>query len=85
MIFSRYCYCYLIKSKDETFNKFKIYKSEVANQQEENKTLRTDRGGEYTLNDFFLFRQEHRIIHEVLLTLHNPTIWLSIKAIPSWI
>ena len=32
--FSKYCYAYLIKTKDEVFNKFKIYKTEVENQLE---------------------------------------------------
>ena len=39
--FSRYCYVYLIKTKDEVFNKFKTYKTEVENQLEK---LRSDRG-----------------------------------------
>ena len=29
---SKYCYVYLIKTKDEVINKFKIYKNEVENQ-----------------------------------------------------
>ena len=60
--FSRYCYVYLIKTKDEVFNKFKTYKTEVENQLEK---LRSDRGGEYTLNDLSTFCEEHGIIHEV--------------------
>ncbi|CAN4089256.1 unnamed protein product [Withania somnifera] len=42
---TRYCYVYLIYSKDETF---KQYKTEVKNQLNKKiKTIRSDRGGEY--------------------------------------
>ena len=53
---SRFCYIYLIKTKDEVFEKFKFYKVEVENQLDKRiKILRSDRGGEYTsysLNSF---------------------------------
>ncbi|CAL2241227.1 unnamed protein product [Prunus armeniaca] len=63
---SKYCYIYLIKTKDEVFNKFKVYKNEVENQLERRiKRLRSDRGGEYTLNDLSVFCEEHGIIHQV--------------------
>ena len=63
---SRYCYVYLIKTKDEVFNKFKTYKTEVENQLERKvNKLRFDRGGEYTLNDLSTFCEKHGIIHEV--------------------
>ncbi|KAI5333799.1 hypothetical protein L3X38_023931 [Prunus dulcis] len=64
--FSRYCHIYLIKTKDEVFNKLKIYKNEVENQLEKKiKRLRSDRGGEYTSNELGVFCEEHGIIHEV--------------------
>jgi hypothetical protein len=45
---TRFCYVYLIKTKDETLDYFKIYKAEVENQLERKiKRLRSDRGGEY--------------------------------------
>ena len=63
---SRYCYIYLIPTKDEVFSKFKIYKTEVENQIERKiKVLRSDRGGEYTVGELTLFCEEHGIIHEV--------------------
>ena len=63
---SRYFYVYLIKTKDEVFNKFKTYKTEVENQLERKvKKLRSDRGGEYTLNDLRTFSEEHGLIREV--------------------
>ena len=41
---SKFCYLYLIKTKDEVFSKFKIYKAEVENQLERKiKKLRSDR------------------------------------------
>ncbi|GKE30341.1 zinc finger, CCHC-type containing protein [Tanacetum coccineum] len=45
---SRFCYVYLLHTKDEALDKFRIYKTEVELQQNDLvKTLRTDRGGEY--------------------------------------
>ncbi|KAI3507960.1 hypothetical protein L1887_22957 [Cichorium endivia] len=43
-----YCYVYLLHSKDEALDKFKIYKQQVElHKNELIKVLRTDRGGEY--------------------------------------
>ena len=50
---SRFCYVYLLKTKDEALNYFKIFKAEVETQLEKKiKILRSDRGGEYFSNDF---------------------------------
>ena len=49
---TRFCYVYLLKTKDETLDYFKIYKAEVENQLERKiKRLRSDSGGEF----FFLY------------------------------
>jgi transposase InsO family protein len=62
---TRYCYVYLLKTKDEALDFFKIYKAEVENQLERKiKRVRSDRGGEYFTNEFNLFCAEHGIIHE---------------------
>jgi transposase InsO family protein len=62
---SRYCYVYLLKTKDEPLNCFKTYKAEIENQLEKKiKCFRSDRGGEYFSNEFDLFCTEHGIIHE---------------------
>ena len=62
---TKYCYIYLLKSKDEAIDKFKIYKEEVETQQKEKiKTIRSDRGGEY-VEPFGEFCSQHGIIHEV--------------------
>jgi transposase InsO family protein len=62
---TRYCYVYLLKSKDEALNFFKIYKAEAKNQLDRKiKHLRSDRGGEYFSNEFDSFCVEHGIIHE---------------------
>jgi transposase InsO family protein len=62
---SRFCYMYLLKSKDDALVYFKIYKVEVENQLERKmKRLRLHHGGEYFLSDFNLFCKEHRVIHE---------------------
>ena len=62
---TRFCYIYLLKSKDEALYYFKIYKAEVENQLERKiQKVRLDRGGKYFLNLFTLFCEEHGIIHE---------------------
>nr|CAD41546.2 OSJNBb0091E11.16 [Oryza sativa Japonica Group] len=62
---TRYCYVYLLKTKDETLHYFKIYKAEVENQLERKiKRLRSDRGGEYFSNEFTSFCKKFGIIHE---------------------
>ncbi|KAJ9535802.1 hypothetical protein OSB04_un001045 [Centaurea solstitialis] len=59
---SRFCYVYLLHSKDEALEKFKIYKTEVELQLGVPvKCLRTDRGGEYMDPQYF---QSVGIIHE---------------------
>ena len=55
---------YLLKSKDETIEKFVLYKNEVENQLNKKiKVLRSNRGGEYE-SPFVDFYAQHGIIHE---------------------
>jgi transposase InsO family protein len=62
---SRYCYVYLLKTKDEALNYFKIYKAEVKNQLVKKiKRFRSDHDGEYFSNEFDLFCTKYGIIHE---------------------
>jgi transposase InsO family protein len=62
---TRFCYVYLLKSKDEALRYFKTYKVKVENQLERKiKRLRSDRGGEYFSGDFSNFCVEHGIIRE---------------------
>jgi transposase InsO family protein len=62
---TRYYQLYLVKTKDEALNCFKIYKAEVENYLERKiKRVRSDRGGEYLSNDFGEYCVEHGIIHE---------------------
>ncbi|GKC42181.1 zinc finger, CCHC-type containing protein [Tanacetum coccineum] len=59
---SRFCYVYLLHSKDEALDKFKVFKTEVELQQGSLiKRFRTDRGGEYMDTLYF---QSVGIIHE---------------------
>nr|GEV45803.1 retrotransposon protein, putative, Ty1-copia subclass [Tanacetum cinerariifolium] len=45
---TKYCYVYLLKSKDEAIDKFVLYKTKVENQLGKKiKVVRSDRGGEY--------------------------------------
>ena len=43
--YSKFCYTYLLKSKDEVLDWFKVYKTEAENKLEKIKILRSDRGG----------------------------------------
>ena len=62
---SRFTYVYLLRTKDEAFDVFKRYKSEVENQKDKKiKMLRSDRGGEYFGNEFDNFCEQHGIIHQ---------------------
>ena len=62
---TKYCYVYLLKSKDEAIEKFALYKKEVENQLNNKiKTLRSDIGDEYE-TPFGAFYAQRGIIHEV--------------------
>ncbi|EOX94625.1 Uncharacterized protein TCM_004260 [Theobroma cacao] len=62
--FSKYCYVYLLHSKDEVLDKFKVYKSKVELQYEYFiKCLRSDRGGKYYSPSYFA---STGIIHHIL-------------------
>nr|GEU38507.1 hypothetical protein [Tanacetum cinerariifolium] len=53
--YSRYDYVYLLKHKHEVFETFKVFKNEVENQLTKTiKALRSDRGGEYITQEFYL-------------------------------
>ena len=61
---TKYCYVYLLKSKDEAIEKFVLYKNEVENQLNKKiKVLRSDRGAEYE-STFVDFCAQHGITHE---------------------
>ncbi|KAJ0850834.1 putative RNA-directed DNA polymerase [Helianthus annuus] len=61
---TKYCYVYLLKSKDEAISKFILYKNEVENQlQKKIKALRSDRGGEYVA-PFAELCAKSGIVHE---------------------
>jgi len=62
---TKYCYVYLLKTKDEAIEKFAMYKLEVENQLNKKiKVVRSDRGGEY-VEPFGAFCAQHGIVHEV--------------------
>jgi len=63
--YSRYTYVYLLRTKDESFQKFKEYKSVVENQKDKKiKIIRSDRGGEYFPREFDQFCEENGLIHQ---------------------
>ena len=62
---SKYCYVYLLHSKDEALNSFKTYKAEVENRLEKKiKVIRSDRGGEYESAAFSDFCAQNGIVHQ---------------------
>ncbi|GJQ89253.1 zinc finger, CCHC-type containing protein [Tanacetum coccineum] len=57
---SRFCYVYLLQSKDEALDKFKVFKTEVELQQgSQIKRFRTDRGGKRGIECIFIGYAEH--------------------------
>ena len=63
--YSRYCYVYLLRSKDEAVNAFKTYKAEVETQLNKKiKIIRSDRGGEYEF-PFEEICTEFGIVHQM--------------------
>jgi hypothetical protein len=70
--YSRKTWLYLLKTKDEVFNKFQEFKAEIENLTNKKiKTLRTDNGGEYTSKEFVSFCKSTRIRRELTVP-HNP-------------
>ncbi|GJR77373.1 zinc finger, CCHC-type containing protein [Tanacetum coccineum] len=66
---SRFCYVYLLHSKNDALDKFKVFKTEVELQQgSQIKRFRTDRGGEYMDTLYF---QSVGIIHKTT-ALYTP-------------
>ena len=62
---SRYCYVYLLSSKDEAGNAFKTYKAEVETQLNKKiKIIRSDKGGEYEF-PFEEICTEFGIVHQM--------------------
>ena len=52
--------------KDEAFEKFKLFETEVENQKEKiMKMVHSDRGGEYFSNEFDSFCEKQVIIHKI--------------------
>jgi hypothetical protein len=69
--YSRNTWLYILKTKDEVFNKFKEFKAEIENLTNKKiKTLRTDNGGEYTSKELFSFCKSIGIRREITIP-HN--------------
>ena len=70
--YSRKTWIYLFKENNEVFGKFKEFKALVENLTERKiKTLRSDNGGEFTLEEFKEYCKEVGIKKE-LSTPYNP-------------
>ena len=60
--FSRMMWVAFLKEKSEAFEKFKVFKAKVENEFKlKIKCLRSDRGGEFTSDQFYDYCDEHRI------------------------
>lgn len=70
--YSRKTWLYLLKNKDEVFEKFQDFKNEVENLTKRKiKILRSDNGGEYTSKDLIVFYKEAGIKRELIVP-YNP-------------
>jgi transposase InsO family protein len=70
--YSRNTWLYLLKTKDEVFNKFQEFKAEIENLTNKKiKTLRIDNGGEYKSKEFVSFCKSTGIRRELIVP-HNP-------------
>ena len=62
---SRKSWVFLLTTKSETFNCFKIWKAKVENQKKTKiKILRSDNGGEYLSEEFQEFLRQYGITHQ---------------------
>lgn len=65
---TRYTWVYILKTKDQVFEKFCEWKSMVENQEDKKvKILRTDNGGEYTSGEFEKYLKKEGIRHELTI------------------
>ena len=73
---TRYCYVYLLNSKDDAMNMFLTYKAKVKNI----KILKSDRGGEYELNEFSELCANCGRIHQTTVPyIYSSAIWDCLK------
>ncbi|CAN1149827.1 Retrovirus-related Pol polyprotein from transposon TNT 1-94 [Linum perenne] len=62
--FSRYCWIYLLRTKDETLSKLKSFTKLIQNELDDKiKSIRSDNGGEFTSDEFKNFCDENGITH----------------------
>jgi hypothetical protein len=60
---TRYCYVYLLKTKDDALDYFKSYKQKLKINLKKDQIVQSDHSGEYFSNVFHLFCVEYSIIH----------------------
>ncbi|GJW51328.1 zinc finger, CCHC-type containing protein [Tanacetum coccineum] len=64
--YSRYMWAYFLSTKDQAFDTFKEYKSTIEKELRTTlKMLRTDRGGEFTSNEFTQYCKENGIARQL--------------------
>lgn len=66
---TRYTWIYILQTKDQAFEKFKIWKAEAENWTRKSlKILRSDGGGEYMSTEFTEYLQQHGIQHQTTIS-----------------
>lgn len=71
--FSRKTFVYFLKSKEEVFDKFKLFKNLVEKETDRKiKMIRSDNGGEYINNQFQEFLQQQGIRHQTTVPHCSP-------------
>lgn len=72
---SRKTWLYLLKSKDEVFEKFEEFRFEGETLTERRiKTLRSDNGGEYTSKEIIAYCKDERIKRELIIPYNHEHI-----------
>ncbi|GJS15684.1 zinc finger, CCHC-type containing protein [Tanacetum coccineum] len=70
--YSRYMWVYFLSMKDQAFDTFKEFKKSIENELRTTlKMLRTDRGGEFTSNEFMQYYKQNGIARQ-LTALYSP-------------
>lgn len=80
--FSRMCWVFFIKHKDETFRRFKEFTNHVDNQSRRSiKCLRTDKGGEFVFDEFLQYCRDFGIKRQ-MTTAYTPQQYIFLIEVP---
>ncbi|PWA54556.1 ribonuclease H-like domain, Reverse transcriptase, RNA-dependent DNA polymerase [Artemisia annua] len=72
--YSRYMWAYFLETKDQAFDTFKEYKNTIEKELRTTlKMFRTDRGGEFTSNEFTQYCKDNAVRHGIYILNSVPT------------